>query len=189
MKREKGKCVYRERSCVCVCTNGSLLCSGGIRCRDSGGSVVWRCIRRIGVKLVGNSAASGATGLDESRSVIRHARRRRRRSGTPHCIFGATAAAAYHCIANGLFFLSCFLPCSCSFLFIFLLALTFYLLSLIFLSLFFFLCCFKNACCCENSFYLLTFFAMFCYNNSRFLPTYPLLKLCTLLHNLIIILK
>lgn len=60
--------------------------------------------------------------------------------------------------------LSCFLPCSCSFLFIFLLALTFYLLSLIFLSLFFFLCCFKNACCCENSFYLLTFFAMFCYN-------------------------
>lgn len=106
MKREKGKCVYRERSCICVCTNGGLLCSGGIRCRDSGGSVVWRCIRRIGVKLVGNSAASGATGLDESRSVIRHARRRRRRSGTPHCIFGATAAAAYHCIANGLFFLS-----------------------------------------------------------------------------------
>lgn len=83
--------------------------SGGIRRRDSGGAMARRCNRGIGVKLVGNGAASGAAGLDESRSVIRHARRRRRRSGAPHCIFGATAAAAYHCITNALFFPSAFL--------------------------------------------------------------------------------
>lgn len=125
-----------------------------------------RCNRGIGVKLVGNGAASGAAGLDESRSVIRHARRRRRRSGAPHCIFGATAAAAYHCITNALFFPSAFfssfsislvpsysnLPTSffpILFLYLFLSALSF-------------IRCSKNAC----------------YENFSFLPS---CSLCTLL--------
>lgn len=51
-----------------------------------------------GGELTVVDGVSGAAEPDEARSVIRHARRRRRRSSTAHCIFGGSAPrrAALH---------------------------------------------------------------------------------------------